>query len=83
MYFVETFIPPKRRSSLQNIQENFKSTYESVTNYYAQNDYMTTSVMIINKFYQMYYYNNVQDDINDLVFDALKKTSTLTWEKSA
>jgi hypothetical protein len=25
----------------------------------------------------------VQDDINDLVFDALKKTSTLTWEKSA
>jgi hypothetical protein len=24
LYFVETFIPPKRRSTLPNIQENFK-----------------------------------------------------------
>jgi hypothetical protein len=24
LYFIETFISPKRRSNLQNIQENFK-----------------------------------------------------------
>ncbi|MDR2640464.1 MAG: hypothetical protein LBC61_04020 [Candidatus Peribacteria bacterium] len=41
LYFSQTFIPVKRRSSLPNIQENFKSTYEKVVDYYAQKDYIT------------------------------------------
>ena len=28
LYFVETFIPNKRRSNLQNIQENFEDSYK-------------------------------------------------------
>jgi hypothetical protein len=43
---------------------------------------MTAGVMIINKFYQMYFYNNVQDDINNVVADALKKSSAKEWDQA-
>jgi Fe2+ transport system protein B len=75
LYFAETFVPPKRRSSLPNIQENFASTWEKAKSYYEQADYITATVMITNKFYQMYFYNDMQDDINEMVKDALKKTA--------
>lgn len=32
LYYVETFIPVKRRSNLQNIQQNFEDSYKKVTN---------------------------------------------------
>lgn len=83
LYFIETFIPPKRRSTLQNIQENFKWIREKVVTYYAQNDYMSVSIIIVNKFYQMYFYNDVQDDINNVVVNALKQSSAKEWEKAA
>lgn len=80
LYFAQTFIPVKRKSSLPNIQENFRSTYEKVVDYYAQKDYITAWVMIINKFYQMYFYNDVQEDINQIVKKALIESSWKPWE---
>jgi hypothetical protein len=38
--------------------------------------------MITNKFYQMYFYNNVQDDINNVVADALKRSSAKEWDEA-
>jgi hypothetical protein len=65
---------------LPNIQENFKSTYEKVVDYYAQKDYITAWIMILNKFYQMYFYNDVQEDINQIVKKALIASSWKPWE---
>jgi hypothetical protein len=31
----------------------------------------------------MYFYNNVQDDINNVVVDALKESSTKEWNQAA
>jgi hypothetical protein len=36
--------------------------------------------MIINKFYQMYFYNDVQEDINQIVKKALIESSWKPWE---
>lgn len=83
LYYVETFIPSKRRSNLQNIQENFEDNYKKVTGYMESGDYMTACVMMVYKFYEMYYYNNVQEDVNRVVADALLKSSALPWETAA
>lgn len=83
LYFVETFIPGKRRSNLQNIQENFEDNYKKVSSYMESGDYMTACVMITYKFYEMYYYNNLQEDVNTVVAKALQAASALPWDKAA
>ena len=44
---------------------------------------MACCLMIIYKFYEMYYYNSVQDDVNAVVTKAMKKASALPWEEAA
>lgn len=83
LYYVETFVSPKRKSSLTNIQDNFKSLYESVTKYMEQDDYMASTVMMTYQFYNMYYHNDVQDDVNKLVVNALTQSSGKTWAEAA
>lgn len=83
LYFAEIFISTKRRSSLNNIQDNFKNAYEKITNYFSQQDYMAVSVMVVYNFYNMYFYNDVQDDINSVVVDALTRSSDKPWHQAA
>ncbi|MDR2291916.1 MAG: hypothetical protein LBE11_00385 [Prevotellaceae bacterium] len=83
LYYVETFIPPKRRSNLENIQKNFQKTYEDVSAVIQNEDYLYVCVMITYKFYEMYYYNNLQDDINALVVDAMQRSSAQRLDVAA
>lgn len=83
LYHEESFVSSKNRSSLKNIQDNFKNSYEKIVNYYDQADYMSVCVMITYQFYNMYFYNDVQDDVNALVVSAFEASSGQTWEKAA
>lgn len=83
LYFVEMFVSPKRRSSLKNIQDNFENTYKKVSNYIEQEDYMAVAVMICYSFYNMYFYNDVQDDVNSVVVDAMTRSSAKSWDEAA
>jgi len=83
LYYVETFVSEKRRSSLKNIQENFKDTFDKVSTYIAQEDYMATAVMVSYQFYSMYFYNDVQDDVNNVVVDAMTRSSAQPWHVAA
>ncbi|MDR0420212.1 MAG: hypothetical protein LBH30_01995 [Prevotellaceae bacterium] len=75
LYYVETFIPPKRRSSLENIQHNFQKTYDNVSSAIQGEDYLYVCIMVTYKFYEMYYYNNLQDDVNALVVNSMQRAS--------
>ncbi|MDR1347735.1 MAG: hypothetical protein LBJ63_04790 [Prevotellaceae bacterium] len=83
LYYVETFVPPKRRSSLENIQHNFQKTYDDVSNAMQNEDYLYVCVLTVYKFYEMYYYNNLQDDINALVVNAMQRASTQSLNVAA
>lgn len=83
LYFVETFVPAKRRSILKNIQENFEGTFNRAAGSLEQEDYMACCMMITYNFYNLYYYNNVQDDINNLVVTAMVQASAKPWEEAA
>ncbi|MDR2233216.1 MAG: hypothetical protein LBE56_08850 [Tannerella sp.] len=80
LYYIETFIPPKRRSSLENIQDNFESTFESVSQEMGVGDYMSVTLRITLKFYEMYYYNNLQDNVNAIVVDSMQRASAQPFE---
>lgn len=83
LYFVETFVSDKRRSNLKNIQDNFEKTFDNATAALNADDAMACCVMIVYKFYEMYYYNNVQDDVNAIVSKALRRTSAMPWDEAA
>ncbi|MDR1552857.1 MAG: hypothetical protein LBS69_05280 [Prevotellaceae bacterium] len=83
LYYVEAFIPPKRRSSLENIQQNFEKTYENISAAFQNEDYLYVCVMVTYKFYEMYYYNNLQDDVNGLVVDAMQRASAQRLDVAA
>lgn len=83
LYNVETFVSDKRRSNLGNIQSNFEDCHENATEYIESENFRACTVVILNKFYAMYYYNNVQDDVNAVVARALRAASALPWEEAA
>ncbi len=83
LYYVETLIPSKRRFNLQNIQDNFEDSYKRISAYMEGEDYMTACIMMLYKFYEMYYYNNLQEDVNRVVAKVLEQTSAQSWEDAA
>ncbi|WP_295935882.1 hypothetical protein [uncultured Alistipes sp.] len=83
LYFVGTFISDKRRSNLKNIQDNFKETFDNASSYLEAGNDRACYVIAVNKFYEMYYYNNVQDDVNNVVSKALAASSAKPWEEAA
>lgn len=83
LYYVETFVSGKRRSNLKNIQENFENTYDKASAALEDGDFMGCCLMITYKFYEMYYYNNVQDDINNVVVRAMQKASAKPFDEAA
>ena len=83
LYFVDTLISTKRRSSLNNVQENMKDVYREATEAIQAENYERSAVRILYKFYEMYFYNDVQDDLNALVSRALERSAGKPMEEAS
>ncbi len=83
LYFVDTLVSPKGPSSLQNIQENMKDVYEEATAAMQAQDYERAAVRICYKFYEAYFYNDMQDDLNAIMVKALKESSEHSMDEAA
>ena len=83
LYFVETFVSDKRRSNLANIQSNFEDDFDNATGQLDSGNTRACAAIILNAFYRMYYYNNLQDDVNAVVSRSLRACSALSWEEAA
>lgn len=75
LYFADTLVSTKRRSSMNNVLENFKDVYQEATEAIEAENYERSTVRLLYKFYEMYYYNDVQDDLNAVVAAALRKSA--------
>ena len=83
LYLVDTLVSTKRRSSLNNVQENFKEVYQEATEAIESENFERSTVRILYKFYEMYYYNDVQDDLNAVVAGALGTSAGKTMEEAS
>lgn len=83
LYHVDTLISTKRRSSLRNVQDNLRDVYEQAEQAIQGGNFEAATVRMLYKFYEMYYYCDVQDDINNVAAKALAKASGLAWEEAA
>lgn len=83
LYFVDTLVSTKRRSSLNNVQENLKDVYREASEAVEAENYERSTVRILYKFYEMYFYNDVQDDLNAVVANALRKSAGKSMEEAS
>ena len=83
LYFVDTLVSAKRRSSLNNVQENFKEVYKEAADAIEAENYERSAVRILYKFYEMYFYNDVQDDLNAVIANALRKSAGKSMEEAS
>lgn len=83
LYFADTLVSTKRRSSLNNVQENFKEVYQEAQESIQAKNFERAVVRILYNFYEMYFYNDVQDDLNGVVARALERSAGKTMEEAA
>ena len=83
LYFVDTLVSIKGPSSLQNVQENMKDVYEEATAAMQNKDFERAAVRICYKFYEAYFYNDMQDDLNAIFVKALREAADQPMEKAA
>ncbi len=83
LYFVDTLVSIKGPSSLQNVQENMKDVYEEATAAMQNKDFERAAVRICYKFYEAYFYNDMQDDLNVIFVKALREAAEQPMEKAA
>lgn len=83
LYFVDTLVSIKGPSSLQNVQENMKDVYEEATAAMQNKDFERAAVRICYKFYEAYFYNDMQDDLNVIFVKALREAADQPMEKAA
>lgn len=83
LYFTDTLVSTRRRSSLANVQENMRDVWREADEAMQNRDFERSAVRILYKFYEMYFYNDVQDDLNDLVRTALRSSAGLPAEEAS
>lgn len=82
LYFTDTLVSTRRRSSLKNVQENFQSIYKEATEALQSENYERAVVRLLYAFYEAYFYNDMQDDISHVMAKALKEAAGLPLEKA-
>ena len=79
LYEAQTFIPYKYRSTLDNIRSNFEDSYQTARKERDGGDHMGATLSMTYIFFKLFYYNNVSDNVADIVTNAMEKASGKTW----
>ena len=83
LYEIETFIPDKRRASLQSIQENLEEEQKRTKENMSKGNYINIVLGIFYMYYNTFYYNNIPDNISRVMTDAMELASDKPWEDAA
>lgn len=83
LYKAEIFIPYKWRTSLQNIQDNIRPAYEQAQKEMNSKDHIGVCMTVIYNYYNLYYDNNIEDDIASVINSGLESASNKPWAEAS
>jgi hypothetical protein len=83
IYKAEIFIPYKYKSNMENVRKNIGYAHTTATDEINRRSFMGAYYTMYCEFLRMFYYNNVEDDLADLVVDAMKNAAQKSWEEAA
>jgi len=82
LYEIHVIESPKRRSTVANLQKNFKNIYRDLLDRYQGGDYSQVAVGFIRKIYEAYHYCDMDDSINEMLSEALREAADKPFEEA-
>lgn len=83
LYQIETFIPYKYSGKKENIRENWEDIYEDAKELVSNSRHEDTVNLLLSSFYNLFYYNLIDEEISNPVTEAMAKASGLPWAQAA
>jgi hypothetical protein len=83
LYTINTFIPYKIRSNTQGIKNNGENAYAQAKKELEVENYFAATMTLMYQFFNLFYNNNVPNDITALIEKGLKESSGQTWPIAA
>lgn len=83
LYKIETFIPHKYSGKKENIRENWEESYDDVQEMINNMNTEEACLTMLSCFYNLYYYNLIDEDINKPISEAMAKASSQSWNDAA
>jgi hypothetical protein len=80
IYKADVFIPYKYKSTMENVRKNFDYAYKTAIDEINRRSFMGAYYTMYCEFLRMFYYNNVEDDLADLIVDAMCNAAQKSWE---
>lgn len=83
VYKAEVFVPYKYKSTIENVRKNFQYSSDTSTDEINRRSFMGAFYTLQNEFLRLFYYNNVEDDLADLITGAMQNAAQKPWEEGA
>ncbi len=83
IYKIEVFVPYKYNSSMDNIKQNFEFSYKNAKTEIDRGDHVGACLSLQFAFFNLFYYNDVRDDLSHFVSEAMIKTSNMPWNEAS
>ena len=83
LYKIETFIPHKYSGKKENIRDNWEDSYSDIQELMEQSRFEDASNIILSNFYNLFYYNLVDETISQPITNALSQASGLNYNQAA
>jgi hypothetical protein len=80
IYKADVFIPYKYKSTIEDVRKNFQYAYDTSADEINRRSFMGAFYSIHCEFLRLFYYNNVDDALADLVVGAMKDAAQKPWE---
>jgi hypothetical protein len=83
IYGADVFIPYKFKSNMDDVRKNFDYAYKTAKDEISKRSFMGAFFTMYCELLRLFYYNNVDDDLADLVVNALEQSAQKSWEEAA
>ncbi len=83
LYATETFIPYKVRSNAQTLKNNSENTFAQSKKEIERGDHLAATFTLLYHFFNIFYHNNIPNDIVDSIENGLKKASGKQFKESS
>ncbi len=83
LYNIEVFVPYKYSAKKENIRENWAESYSEIEDYMNGGNYEAASVEMLSMFYNLFYYNLINEEISKPLMDAMALASGQDWKTAA
>lgn len=83
LYESDTFIPEKWRTSSEQVKKNIEATVNTVKKYHNDKNYIGSAIESLYLIYDLFYQNNMDKEVNDILLQALDKAAGQSWQDAS